>query len=149
MNALVEKYGTIEEFFEKYDYPNPFQEDVDITDTEFSPFKSTILRVLGLESEEKNKFSTMDPVERRRMKNKSTFQYRAIPSPIGRSPVSSSSQVTVNKRISPLRRELSSPSSVVIKSRIVVERPETRTPSYSRNLDPSSEIVRPKKKEKD
>jgi hypothetical protein len=147
--VLVKKYGTIEEFFSKYDYPNPFTEEPDIVNTEFISFKSTILKVLGLESEEKNAYSTADPKERRRTRNKSTFEYRNIPSPVGyKSPKSESSQVIVRPRMSPLSRETSTPSQVSVKSRIVAERPETRTPNYSKVVeeDSSEEIIVPRKK---
>lgn len=153
ITVLVSKYGTIEEFFTKYEYSNPFTEDPDILNTEFISFKSSILKVLGLESEEKNAYTTADPKERRRIRHKSTIKFRNAPSPdIRESPRSESSQVIVRPRMSPTSRETSTPSQVSIKSRIVSERPETRTPNYSKVVEDDSssseEVVRPSPRRK-
>lgn len=148
IESLSEKYGTIEEFFTKYNYPNPFVPKPNISKTEFISFRSTILKVLGLENEEKNKYTTMDPVEKRRLRSKSTFQYRTVPSPVGSKSPTSVSEVVVGKRISPLKREMSSPSTTTsVKSRVATARPEIKTPSYTKEYESGSEvIVKPRKK---
>lgn len=142
IESLSTKYGTIEEFFNRYDYPNPFNPDSDISKTEFISFKNVILRVIGVESEEKNKYTTTDPVEKRREREKSTFEYRAILSPVGSRSPTSVSEVKIGKRISPLKREMSSPSTVAPdRSRVATARPDIKSPTYSRGNEPSSEVV--------
>jgi hypothetical protein len=126
MKELEAVYGDIDDFFTEYNYPNPFVIKSDISKTEFLSFKRFIRTTLGLEQDEKNNHTSSDPNQRRHTQSKSTFVYRAVPSPIKRSVTAI--EVTVNTRISPLKMEKKS-STGKNKGRVAKERIDTGEPS--------------------
>jgi hypothetical protein len=138
--ALDAVYGTPADFFQGKNLPNPFDLDSNIKGTDYESFRPYIIEVLG-GKEEISKIGTT-PGQRRRIRGKSTFDYRAIPSPIKTAqPIT----VVIGKRISPVIIAARNSPLVGLPKRGLVATPRSRmeTPTplsspFTRTLSSSS-----------
>lgn len=124
---LEKIYGTAEDFFTKEGYPNPLEEKIDLTKTEFLSFQPKINAVIGVEGEVKP-YINLDPERRKMLRSRSTFFYRAIPSPVKKAMPAIT--ITHVKRESPLKLMQTTPSTEgKMKPRMATERVRTKEPS--------------------
>ncbi len=136
--ALIERYGDVDEYFESENYPNPFDVKANLTETEFSSFQPYIYDLLNFQGDIKL-YSDITPMRKREM-NTSTLSYRTIPSPIYlKSPTEITVIVTPRKKPTPAVTETAGPK------RYATERKQ-KTPTIRKEEEEEEEEEKKSKK---